>query len=319
MRRIATLTLNPAIDGACEAERVFPTHKIRTNNERYDPGGGGINVARVVARLGGEAEAYYLAGGVTGAVLDSLIDKAGIARTRIDIHDHTRVSLAVHERASGQEFRFVPEGPLVGDAEWQAALDRLTVAECDYLVVSGSLPRGVPDDFYARARAAMAPRGVKLVVDTSGAALARTLVDGGIFLMKPSQGELEQLIGRKLADVAAIAEAASAFVAGGQVEHVAVTMGHRGAVLVNAGGAFLLPAVPVAARSAVGAGDSFVGAMTLGFARGWSAAEAFRYGLAAGTAAVLTPGTDLCCREDVERILASVPEPEALTIGASAG
>lgn len=309
MAKIMTLTMNPAIDGSCEADRVFPTHKIRTNNEKYDPGGGGINVARVVSRLGGDALACYLAGGATGAVLDSLLDHHSLPRLRIDIADHTRASLAVHERATGQEYRFVPEGPLVDQAEWQAALERAATETCDYLVASGSLPRGVPDDFYARLAGLAAKRGARFVLDTSGDPLARTLEGGGIYLLKPSIGEFERLVGHSLPDAAAIAAAASAIVDSGRVEHIAVSMGHRGALLADRSGIRTLPAVPVEARSAVGAGDSFVAAMTLGLARGWPADEAFRYGVAAGTAAVLTPGTDLCRADDVAAMLGRVEQP----------
>jgi len=309
MPKIVTLTLNPAIDGSCEADRVFPTHKVRTRGEKYDPGGGGINVARVASRLGGDAHACYLAGGVTGTVLDSLLDAHGLSRTRMDIADHTRVSLAVHELETGLEYRFVPEGPSVAEAEWRSCLDAIARIDGHYLVASGSLPRGVPDDFYCRLAEVAAGRGAKFVLDTSGEALARTLACGGVFLVKPSIGEFERYVGQALPDMEAIAVAALSIVREGKADHVAVTMGHRGALLADRSGAYSLPAVPVEAKSAVGAGDSFVAAMTLGFARGWSAMEAFRFGLAAGTAAVLSPGTDLCRGEDVEEMFARVARP----------
>ena len=150
MKTIVTLTLNPAIDGSCDAPRVRPTRKIRTTNTRYDPGGGGINVARVVKRFGGNVRAIYLAGGATGGVLDGLLDRDSIVRTRIDIAGHTRISQAVHELETGLEYRFVPDGPEVSESEWQACLAAMDGLDCNYLVLSGSLPRGVPVDFYAR-------------------------------------------------------------------------------------------------------------------------------------------------------------------------
>ena len=169
--RVATLTLNPAIDTACEVEAVFPTHKIRTSGERYDPGGGGINVARVLARLGDPVTAVYLAGGATGALLAELLEGTGLIPRPLPIGDHTRMSLTVFERSTGKEFRFVPEGPLIAAEEWQAALAECTALAAEWLVVSGSLPRGVPDDFIARLTAASEARGTKVVVDSSGAAL----------------------------------------------------------------------------------------------------------------------------------------------------
>ena len=300
--RVATLTMNPAIDGSCEAEAVFPTHKIRTHDERYDPGGGGINVARVLARLGHGVEVIYLAGGATGALLDELLDQHGLERHRIAIHDHTRQSLAVYERSSGKEFRFVPDGPLVDEAEWRAAFDHAAGLDHGWLVLSGSLPRGVPVDFYARLAAAHAGRDMRVVVDTSGPALAAALDQGGLYLVKPSLGEFEALAGRKLSGAQAVGEAAIDWVRAGKAAHVAVSMGHEGAVLAHAGGVIVRRAIDVPVKSATGAGDSFVGGMVHGFLRAEDAAGAFRWGMAAGTAAVLSPGTDLCRPEDVQRM-----------------
>lgn len=308
MKSIVTVTLNPAIDGSCETQQVRPTHKIRTTNERYDPGGGGINVARVVTRLGGDVHAYYLAGGATGTVLDNLLDRDQVHRTRIDIADHTRISHAVFERQTGLEYRFCPEGPLVTAAEWQACIEALCGVRCDYLVLSGSAPRGVPEDCYAQLAQIAAKQGASIVLDSSGAALERTLASGGIFLVKPSLGELEQLAGRPLRSPEALVEAASTIVRSGQAEFVAVTLGYEGALLASATQTIRLPAVPVEVRSAVGAGDSFLGAMVFGLAKGLDMGEAFRLSIAAGAAAVLTPGTGLCDPEDVERLLRNVPK-----------
>lgn len=299
MDRVATLTLNPAIDSACEAEEVFSTHKVRTFGERYDPGGGGINVARVLARLGERVEVVYLAGGATGALLDELLVERGIDRHRIDIHDHTRMSLAVFERKSGREFRFVPEGPLVSETEWTAALEHCARLETEWLVASGSLPRGVPEDFLVRLAK---ERGRKLVVDCSGPALKAVIEAGGVFLAKPSQGEFEALCGRKLGGPDEVGKAALALVRAGKAEHLAVTLGHEGAVLAHAGGVIVRPGLDVEVKSATGAGDSFVAGMVHGFLRGEDAAGAFRWGMAAGTAAVLNPGTDLSHPDDVRRM-----------------
>ncbi|WCP12084.1 Putative ATP-dependent 6-phosphofructokinase isozyme 2 [Sphingobium sp. AntQ-1] len=302
MKRIATLTMNPAIDVAYEADRVFHTHKIRARQEHYDPGGGGINVARVIARLGGTARAHYLAGGATGATLDSLLDLHQMVRSRIPIQGNTRISTAVYERETGKEFRFVPHGPVVTEQEWQACLDHLDGIECDYLVASGSLPPGVPDDFYSRLQAKTRTRGIELILDSSGAALQQGLAAGGILLVKPSLGELRQLIGRPLAGRHEIAAAALDIVNKDQAKYVAVTMGREGALLAQRSGVLWLPAVPVEAKSAVGAGDSFLAAMTFALACDRNPIDAFRYGIAAGAAAVLTPGTDLCHRDEVERL-----------------
>jgi len=308
MKKIATLTMNPTIDVSYEADRVFHTHKIRSHGERYDPGGGGINVARVIARLGGIARAHYLAGGATGAALDSLLDLHQMVRSRIDIAGHTRISTAVYERESGKEFRFVPRGPTLAQNEWQGCLDHLDQIEGDFLVASGSLPEGAPEDFYSQVAAIVRRRGMQLVLDSSGPALKRGLESGGIFLVKPSLGELQQVMGQSLVTQDEIAGAASKIIDHGWAQYVAVTMGHRGAILAHQSGTLYLPAVPIEARSAVGAGDSFVAAMVYALALEWDPVQAFRYGIAAGAAAVQTPGTDLCHRSEVERIFKLVAD-----------
>jgi 6-phosphofructokinase 2 len=306
MADIVTLTLNPTIDGSSEADTVQHTHKVRTTNERFDPGGGGINVARVLSRLGSEVEALYLAGGVTGSVLCGLLDRARLLHRCVSIAGDTRISLAVHEAGSGKEYRFVPQGPEVSAVECQQCLDAIREIECSWLVLSGSLPRGVPDAFYARIVEAARGRGIRIVLDTAGPALRSTLENGGVHLVKPSIGEMEQLFGRSLLDRGRLVEAAKTIVENGGAEIVVVSMGHKGALLVQADHVLALSAIPVEARSAVGAGDSFVAAMTYGLAAGRPVEEAFRLGIAAGTAAVLTPGTDLCHRSDVERLAATI-------------
>jgi|TARA_R110000868_G_scaffold67056_6_gene199348 6-phosphofructokinase 2 len=306
MTAIATLTLNPTIDGSSEAETVRHTHKVRTSNERFDPGGGGINVARVLARLGCDVEAMYLAGGVTGPVLGGLLERAGIPKRCVEIAGDTRISLAVHEQETGKEYRFVPAGPELTFEECQRCLDAVSQLSCSWLVVSGSLPRGVPDDFYADIIDIAQMRNMRLVLDTSGPALKAALARGGVYLVKPSLGEMEQLVGTPLRDSGRIIAEAKRVVESGGAEVIAVTMGHQGAIMAHAGGVLTLPALAVEVRSAVGAGDSFVAGMTHGLAMGRSLEDAFRLGIAAGTAAVMTPGTDLCRREDVERLAAAI-------------
>ncbi len=310
MHPIVTVTLNPSIDGASEADKVMPTHKIRTSHERYDPGGGGINVARVVRELGGQALALHTAGGDTGSVLAALLDRFGIPRRAIPIRDHTRISHVVYERASGLEYRFVPEGPALDVAECEAVMSALAGIPFDMLVISGSLPRGAEPELYCRMIDLAAAKDARVVLDTSGPALAQTLAHGGTFLVKPSLGEFEALTGRTLVGIHDIGEAARAFVLSGAAELVAVTMGHEGALLASRNGVVHRRAPDVPVRSAVGAGDSFVAGMTHGLVSGLTPRDAFLLGMAAGTAAVLTPGTEMCKRPDVERLYARLTADE---------
>ncbi len=305
---ILTLTLNPTVDIAADADRVQPVRKVRTRDETFDPGGGGVNVARVLRELGGRTLAVILAGGVSGRFLEELLDEGGVPRRSVPVAGRTRISHTVHDRSTGQEFRFVPEGPEIAAAEWQAALDVLEEAPAGCVVASGSLPRGVPEDFYARAAAIAARRGQRFVLDTSGAPL-RAALGAGVALIKPSRGEFEALVGRPLPTPEAQAEAAQALVRDGAAGLVAVTLGHEGALLAGDGLLLRLPALEVPAVGAVGAGDSFLAAMVLALARGEDPREAFAWGLAAGAAAVMRPGTAHPRRADVEALRRRITLP----------
>jgi 6-phosphofructokinase 2 len=307
MPRIATLTMNPTIDLSYDVARMRHTHKMRTSNEQYAPGGGGINVARVFKRLGGEALTFYLSGGATGATLDGLLAEHELGCCRIPIAGTTRIASAVHELETGKEYRFTPSGPMIKEAEWQACLTALAeVLPLDALVLSGSLPHGVPADFYARAARLAAEHGTPVVLDSSGEALAAGLDAGGLLLVKPSQGELAALVGRELDSAEKIGAEAMKLVIGGKARLVAVTMGHEGAVLARAEGVAFLPAPEIEAKSAVGAGDSFVAAMVHALTSGRGEMDAFCLGMAAGSAAVLSPGTGLAHPDDIARLHAQI-------------
>jgi 6-phosphofructokinase 2 len=312
MPDIATLTLNPAIDISSDADEVRPTQKTRIYDEQIEAGGGGINVAKMLAELGVPVRAVYLAGGATGGALSEILGRFPIERDCVAIEGDTRMSLAVLERSTGIEYRFVPEGPEVREDEWREALRRASAGE-SYFVASGSLPRGVPEDFYARLARALREKATRFVLDTSGAELAAAVEEGGIFLLKPSDRELRELVGSDL-DEPGLAAAAAEIVGKGKAEHVAVTLGNKGAILAAKDGIWRLPALPVETRSALGAGDSFTGAMTYAFHSGMDSVEAFRLGVAAGAAAASAKGARLCSAADVRRLLKDVPEPEPLRI-----
>lgn len=306
MKSIATLTMNPTIDVSYDVARIRHTHKMRTDKEWYAPGGGGINVARVFVRLGGNARCYYLSGGATGPALDGLIDLHQLVRTRIPITGPTRIATAALEHETGKEYRFTPQGPRIAEREWRDCLEQLGEADCDVMVLSGSLPPGVPEDFYARAIALLRPRGIEIVLDSSGSALARGIKAGSLLLIKPSEEELQQYIGRTLSTREEIGKVAMDIVEAGKARLVAVTLGEKGAVLACEGGPVFLPALKIEAASAVGAGDSFVAGMVFALCAGRSELEAFRLGIAAGSAAVLRAGTGLAHPADIERLLKMV-------------
>ena len=298
MTSVLTITLNPTVDIFSEAEVVRPVRKVRTAQERRDPGGGGVNVARVITALGGQAEAVFLAGGATGMLLDTLLEREGVARRALPAAADTRIAFTVFERASGLDYRFVPSGFTTSEDELRPCIAAVEAHDGAYLVASGSLPEGAPTDIYARMADIAAARGARFILDSSGDGLRVTLERSRVFLVKPSIGELEQLVGHELDDDG-VHEAASALVRRGAAEIVAVTLGAQGALVASAEGVLRLSAPHVAARSAVGAGDSFLAAMVWALAQGWTRDAAFRLAIAAGAAAVTLPGTQPCRREDV--------------------
>jgi len=286
---IVTLTVNPALDVSTTTETVMPEHKMRCGPSRIDPGGGGVNVSRVIQRLGGHSTAIYAVGGPTGQAYRQLLEAEGITGKAIAIAGSTRENVTIDETSTGQQFRFVLQGPELTEAEWQRCLDDTDAAMHwgGYVVASGSLAPGVPDDFYARVAHRARELGVRCIVDASGPALAAAL-DEGVYLVKPSGRELGELVGAELGSIADKTAAAQQLVAEGKVEVVALTLGGDGAVLVTADGAVHLPTVPITVRSTVGAGDSFLGAMVLRLAQGHDLAAAFRGGVAAGAATSTT-------------------------------
>lgn len=303
MKPVVTLTVNPTIDVSVVADIVRPLRKIRTTDERYHAGGGGISVARAIHALAGDVFALYMGGGPTGELLAELLETAGIDGRKMSISGHTRIAHTVFERESGQEFRFVPEGPEVTEREWAGCLTALVELDFDYVVVSGSLPRGLPVDAYHRVIDIARRKRARVMLDTSGPAL-RASLDKGVYLVKPSLGELETLVGKPLPDTAAQVDAARNLITAGNTEIVALTCGRDGALVVRATTHLHLASPPIAAQSAVGAGDSFLAAFTLALVQGRSINAALAYGVAAGAAAVLSPGAELCRPEDVDRLYA---------------
>ena len=315
---IATLTMNPTIDVAAQAQRVRPTHKLRTFAERQDPGGGGVNVASVIHALGGHSLALILAGGATGRLLEELLDEAGIRRQTLPIAGRTRTSHTVIDASNGSEYRFIAQGPTVSEAEWTRILQAVARVEAGWLVASGSLPPGVPEDFYARLGAAAGQRGIRFVLDTSGPALRAGLLGGGVELVKSSLTELESVAGRKLTSESAQEAAATEIVGRGWARLVALTLGEKGALLVWTDGALRLPALDVVENGTVGAGDSFLAGMVMALAEGRDPEDAFAWGVAAGAASVTVPGTAHPERNTVERLrgLVLVPHTDGRQRGA---
>ena len=307
MTDIVTITPNPAIDLSTSVERIVPVHKMRGTSQRRDPGGGGINVARVIKRLGGDVSAIYPVGGVTGDLLRRLLDKENVPSETFVIAEETREDFFVNELSTGRPFRFILPGPSLNDTEWQECLTLLSRIEPfpRFVVASGSLPGGVPDDFYARLTRIVKQRGARMILDTSGPALAAAVTEG-LDLIKPNLREMRERAGREPTDASEWEDAAKALIRRGKVAIVALTMGHLGAVLVTLDQVLRAEPLPIAPVSAVGAGDSFLGALLWQLASGADLEKSFRHAVAAGAAALLNRGTSLCLPDDVKRLAQQV-------------
>ena len=300
---ILTLTMNPALDVFLETPRLKPNGKLRCAKPLYLPGGGGINVSRAIRRLNGNSTALFPAGGAVGTRLIELLARESIATNVVRIAEETRENVNVIEAETSLEYRFIVPGPQLGIDEWKRVLEVIGSVRPrpDFLVASGTLPPGVPVDFYKRLSALCDQTGVRLIVDTSGEAL-RHAGGKGTFLMKPNVGELAAAAADGHLSDAAVAESARALVDGGRCEVVVVSAGGGGAILADGHGLqrIAAPVVPVGSR--VGAGDSMVAGITIALANGWSLTEAVMFGVAAGSAAVMTRRHELCRLDDTTRL-----------------
>jgi len=315
--RIVTLCMNPALDITTSTEVVRPTDKLRCAAARYDPGGGGINVAHVAQVLGAAATAVFPAGGPAGELVDKLLVAEGLTTHRITIGGSTRESFTIDELSTERQYRFVLPGPQLTLSEQTDCLLQLrrAAASAAIVVASGTLPPGVPEDFYQQVANVCADLGAMFLLDSSGGGL--THVNSGVFLIKPSLRELREAVGRALTTDSEQLEAAREIIQRGAARYVLVSRGAEGALLASRDGGQLFAPVPVPPGSGVGAGDAMVAGVAVGLTRGWPLTKAVRFGIAAGAAMLLTPGTAPCTREDTERLFEQTEVP--VDIGMVAG
>ncbi|MGL4725747.1 MAG: 6-phosphofructokinase II [Scandinavium sp.] len=303
MANIYTLTLAPSLDSATLTPQIYPEGKLRCTAPVFEPGGGGINVARAITFLGGKATALFPAGGATGEHLVSLLREERVPVETVQTQDWTRQNLHVHVETTGEQYRFVMPGAALTDNEFHHLEEQVLKIETGaILVISGSLPPGVTLNNFVNLLKAAQSHGLRCVVDSSGEALAAALEVGDIELVKPNQKELSALVHRDLTQPDDVRKAAEEIVRSGKARRVVVSLGPQGALGVDATGSVQVVPPPVKSQSTVGAGDSMVGAMTLKLAEKASLKEMVRYGVAAGSAATLNQGTRLCSLENTRNI-----------------
>lgn len=303
-KHIVTITVNPAIDKTTEVDSLIPDKKLRCSEPKVDPGGGGINVSRAIKKLGGDSSAIYLAGGPTGQVLTELLEKEGVRQTIVPTKAATRENIMVDDKATNNQYRFNLPGKPVTEAEYKQVLVELDVLipKPDYIVASGSLAPGIPSDFYGLIAKKAKEIGAKFILDTSGDAL-KAAAGQGVYLLKPNFNELCELTGHDKEEIGDVKELAKEIIRKGFCEVAVVSLGAKGALLIDKDNIYHESAPKVPNRSTVGAGDSLVAGITYSLALGKTLQEALKYGVACGTAATMNTGTDLCNLNDVNKLL----------------
>ena len=303
---IYTVTLNPALDKTVEIPDFAPGRVNRITALRTDPGGKGLNVSKVIAKLGGDSEAFVLLGGSAGRAVATALEGLGVRCHIAWGEGETRTNLKIVDPVRRINTDINETGFAVPSALTDGLLERLAavVHPGDIVVLSGSLPPGAPADTYAAWITRCKAAGARVFLDADGAALAEGL-RAKPFLVKPNDEELSRLLGRELRGVPALADAARQLVASG-VENVVVSMGGAGAIYANADMLLRTEGLRVPVRSTVGAGDSVVAALALALGRGMPLHDAAVLSTAVGAANVMCSGTQAAERSAVEALLPKV-------------
>ncbi len=302
MADIITITLNPAIDKSTVVPVMVPEKKMHCAEPVFEPGGGGVNVARAIKKLGGNAMAIYLAGGDTGKFFTTLLNREGVESLVIETEKHTRENLIVLDNASNLQYRFGMPGPVINTNEWQELLRQIEkITDAGYIIASGSVPAGIPLDIFARIAVIAKKKKARFIVDTSGEAL-RHAADEGVYLLKPNLNELSSLADEEEVNANRVDQLAKQIIEKGNCEVVVVSMGAAGAMLVTKNFAQQIMAPAVKRKSTVGAGDSMVAGIVVSLINGNKITTAAKYGVACGTAATMNAGTELCRKEDADKL-----------------
>ena len=301
--KVLTITLNPTVDKSTGVANIKPEKKLRCEKQKYEPGGGGINVSRGLVRLGVATPALFPSGGRTGALLERLLTDDGVGIHPINVKAETRENFIVVDTASNEQYRFGMPGEQLNESELKILTEAINNIEPfpGIVVISGSLPPGMPPAYIKDIVKLAKTKGAKVVADTSGEALSAALEEG-IYLLKPNIGELSKLVQQEHLDNEIADDAARELVNAGKAEMGVVSMGPQGAYLVTKTETLHINAPSVRKLSTVGAGDSMVAGMVSVLAKGGSAKEIACMGVACGSAATMNPGTGLFKKEDAEKL-----------------
>ncbi|HMM19853.1 MAG TPA: 1-phosphofructokinase [Selenomonadales bacterium] len=304
--KIVTITLNPALDQTVYVAQFQVGQVNRVYKQRLDPGGKGINVAKVVGALGNPVSVTGFLGRENSQVFSEYFRKNAIENAFVEVAGAARVNIKIVDEQSGQvsEINFPGLNCTGADLEkLEGVIDRLAL-DHRWFVISGSLPQAAPEDIYGRLTRLLQRHGAKVFLDSSGTAL-REGIRANPNVVKPNLDELSQLIGRNLVRESEIYKAARDLLGGG-IEQVIVTLGAKGAIVADEREMLAVRPPTVVASSTVGAGDAFVAGYVVGRARGLSLKDCACLGTAAATASVIQPGTQAGSLTEVEKLLNQV-------------
>jgi 6-phosphofructokinase 2 len=299
---ITTLTLNPSLDKSTHFTGLIAEQKIRCNKPRYDAGGGGINVSKAIARLGGTSTCIFTSGGSSGELLEELMAHENMESIVVRTKNWTRENFIAFDNTSQSQYRFGFSGNELLEDEKNTILQKIKDLKTDYLVISGSLNEGLPSGFYQQIAQIAKASNIKVIVDTSGEPLKKVL-ETGVYLIKPNIGELAKLISVERLEIPEVEKAAKQLIDNKSAEIVVVSLGADGAILVTQDETHFVQAPKVEKKSTVGAGDSMVGGMVWALSQNKTLKEVIRWGVACGTAATMNEGTQLFKAEDVIQLL----------------
>jgi len=303
---IVTVTPNPVLDRTLTVPRIVFNEVMRATAVRLDWGGKGFNVSRALRALGVDSVAMGFIGGATGRLLERGLSDMGIATDFVHIVGETRTNIVVTDAAAERYIKVNEAGPTVRAEELAAFLDRARerVRPGDIWVLSGSLPPGVPSDFYAQLIALVQGRGAKAFLDTSGEPL-RLGCAASPYLVKPNVVEAEEVTGQEINCEADMLSAVEFFLRRG-IELVALSLGADGLLLASKEGTVWARPPRVRARNPVGAGDALLAGVAWALQRGLPLEEMARWGVATGTAAAMREGVSVGTRAEVEALYEQV-------------
>lgn len=295
--------MNPAVDKSTAIDKLVPEKKMRCGQLVTEAGGGGINISKALKELGGESLAIFPSGGLNGKVLEQYLQEKKVSYKTIPIAAETRENFVVRENNTNQQFRFVMPGPRMTEQEAQQCLQLLQQLDPSPTIIaaSGSLPPGLPENFFGQLADLAKKLKARYIVDTSGKPLMLAAQEG-VFLLKPNMSELCSLVGKTFLEADEVPGAAREVINKGECEVMVVSMGPTGALLVTRDGYEQIPAPVVKKQSTVGAGDSMVAGMLWMLSQEKPLREVVRFGVACGTAATMNPGTQLFKKEDAHRL-----------------